>query len=490
MIDYNQLYQSFVTHEKSKLIAPAGYGKTYAISESLKWTKGHQLILTHTHAGVASIKEKIKIIKPECKYTVETISSFAQKYVEAFYCGMLPDQDDAGFFQFIIKKAAELFHVETIKTVLKVTYSGLFVDEYQDCSKTHQLLIFAISKLIPTHVLGDPLQGIFNFNNEPLVDFETDLYSYKNFELHEPWRWKKTNPALGEYLKEIRSTLLKGKPVDIGLLDGIENCKCLIIKENDIYVNGSDYRKWLNRIAYNNKSIADLNDILVLSHENNIWQRIKLNQKLGNRFHLIEAFDDKDFYKFSKSFDMLTQSDNLYHDLITLLKGRIDKRGKKRSKRVGTLLSGLNNYFNNDFKCPNPKRKELSMIVNKIKLIESNFDFSLLASILISLSKLENVRIVRNELFYDLCNSFQKSSIEKISVFESMKEIRNVKRRVGRKINGKYIGTTLLTKGLEAKTVVILDAHKFTDPKNFYVAMTRASSRLIVFSEENILNPY
>ena len=53
-------YQTFVDGDKTLLVAPAGHGKTYTIVESLKYTTGRQLILTHTHAGVASIKEKIK----------------------------------------------------------------------------------------------------------------------------------------------------------------------------------------------------------------------------------------------------------------------------------------------------------------------------------------------------------------------------------------------------------------------------------------------
>ncbi|MBM2835319.1 MAG: hypothetical protein HW406_2480, partial [Candidatus Brocadiaceae bacterium] len=77
-----------------------------------------------------------------------------------------------------------------------------------------------------------------------------------------------------------------------------------------------------------------------------------------------------------------------------------------------------------------------------------------------------------------------------ISVYEAMKEIRNIKRRMGRKVNGSCIGTTLLTKGLEFDTVAVLDAHKFKCPKNFYVAITRACRRLIIFTNNKILSPY
>lgn len=69
-----------------------------------------------------------------------------------------------------------------------------------------------------------------------------------------------------------------------------------------------------------------------------------------------------------------------------------------------------------------------------------------------------------------------------------MKEMRNVVRRGGRKIRGRCIGTTLLTKGLEFDTVIILDAHRFEDSKNFYVAISRACKNLVILSKEQTLH--
>ena len=60
MFDINE----FVSKPKSLLIAPAGYGKTHTIAECLKYTAGSQLVLTHTHAGGASLTEKLLILFP------------------------------------------------------------------------------------------------------------------------------------------------------------------------------------------------------------------------------------------------------------------------------------------------------------------------------------------------------------------------------------------------------------------------------------------
>lgn len=94
----------------------------------------------------------------------------------------------------------------------------------------------------------------------------------------------------------------------------------------------------------------------------------------------------------------------------------------------------------------------------------------------------------RHELVRVILNATKGAVVEGETVFEIMKKNKNITRRVGRKVNGKCLGTTLLTKGLEFDTVVILDAHKFQCPKHFYVAITRACKRLIVFSKTEMLS--
>jgi len=100
-------FEEFVSKSKSMIVAPAGYGKTHAIALCLSHAKGKQLILTHTNAGVASLKEKIMQQGINNKhYRVETITSFAQKYVNSFYCGAdIPEQEENAYFPFILEQA-------------------------------------------------------------------------------------------------------------------------------------------------------------------------------------------------------------------------------------------------------------------------------------------------------------------------------------------------------------------------------------------------
>lgn len=156
------------------LIAPAGYGKTYAIAECLLYTSGKSLVLTHTNAGVSALKEKFKARNiPPDKYQVETISSYVQKYVHSFVSpATIPSQDDKrAYFSYIINAAITILQSPWIAKIIKNTYRDLFVDEYQDCTLSYHRVIMILSCYMRTHLMGDPLQGIFGFSaKDPLVD--------------------------------------------------------------------------------------------------------------------------------------------------------------------------------------------------------------------------------------------------------------------------------------------------------------------------------
>ena len=208
-------YQAFVDGEKSLLIAPAGHGKTHAIAECLKHTMGRQLILTHTHAGIASLKDKFKKADiPSSRYNIETISGFLQRYVLAFYTGGdLPAQEDEGFHSAITEKALPIFQTRLTKAVLQASYCGIFIDEYQDCSISQHKVLMEMAGVLPCRILGDPLQGIFDFDGE-IVDFDRDLVGFEHFPmLPTPHRWESNgnNKALGNLMIGIRNAVGKAR---------------------------------------------------------------------------------------------------------------------------------------------------------------------------------------------------------------------------------------------------------------------------------------
>lgn len=469
-------YAKFISKPKSIVVAPAGYGKTHAIAECLKYTEGKQLILTHTHAGVASLKEKIqKQGISYNQYRVETITSFAQKYVKAFYCGKdIPEQDDSdAYYPFIIEKAKNLFKITPIRDVFKATYSGLFVDEYQDCTIDQHIFINALACVLPAHILGDHLQGIFEFKGQKLVDFDKDLNDFEKFpDLSEPWRWKNKNHALGQIMKEIRRGLENRENIDLNLYKA--HIDVLQIEESDKYTSGSNYNKKVWELT------KEDNVLIIHPDSSNLNVRKKFTSQFNNAFVLVEAIDNKDFYEFSRRFDNIDSNNvydiiyNLIPDLFNGTTSRdkwFNNKGIKRKKSEG------------DKGVMEPIREDIEMIRQKISL-------SVISRILRKIKNMPDMKCYRREILFDLCKALEQAEYNDILVYEAMKEIRNIKRRMGRKVSGRCIGTTLLTKGLEFDTVAVLDAHNFKCPKNFYVAITRACRKLIIFTNNNILLPY
>jgi DNA helicase-2/ATP-dependent DNA helicase PcrA len=468
-------YVNFVSKEKSMIVASAGCGKTHAIAICLKHTKGKQLILTHTNAGVASLKEKIMQQGIDDKhYRVETITGFAQKYVNAFYCGNdIPEQEDNAYFPFIIEQAKNILKINSIKDVIKASYNGLFVDEYQDCIVCQHSFIKTLSEILPTHVLGDYLQGIFDFNGDTLVDLDKDMIDFEKFpDLTEPWRWKTDNPGLGESLKQIRTLLEEKGNIDLNLFNSY--IEILLVSENDKYIPGTDYNKKIWNL------MQDDNVLIIHPESSNKNARKKFVSLFKNNYFLVEAIDDKDFYKFSKEFDKMNLS-NFYNTLYKL----IPKLFNGKTYR--------DKWFNKNGVIRKISESDRNIIRPLIGYIEKNkqkISFSLISEILKKIEKLRGIKCYRKELFWNLCKALEQAEYKGISVYEAMKEIRNIKRRIGRKISGRCIGTTLLTKGLEFDTVAVLDAHKLKCPKNFYVAITRASKKLIIFTNNKVLSPY
>src|SRR6478736_2292993 len=136
-------YNDFISRRRSMLIAPAGYEKTHLIVECLKHTKGKQLVLTHTHAGIAAVREKLKKENiPNSHFHIETINSYAQKYVLSFYQDDLPNVSNAReYFPIVVEKAIKILSLPAVGDIVRNTYTGLFVDEYQDCTTSqHQLI--------------------------------------------------------------------------------------------------------------------------------------------------------------------------------------------------------------------------------------------------------------------------------------------------------------------------------------------------------------
>lgn len=470
---------AFLSADKSIVIAPAGYGKTYTIAEALASYNGTKkvLVLTHTHAGIASLKEKFekKKILPST-YHLDTICSFALNLTSTYHIKKeeIPSENDVGkMFNYAIEHATKILKAKPICHFLKANYDHLIVDEYQDCSITQHQMIMEMANSIKTHLLGDPLQGIFGFRNEQIVDFDNDTFARfrdNSQTLDKPWRWINAgNPALGYDLASIRSKLEAKEDVDLRNYRSIE---VTIGDKNDYAKPKNDYRRRL---------YTELKNDVVFIHPNSTSVEPRKNVVMKYpQLQLLESIDDKDYYKWCHQFDSLSGQ-----PLIKSIGNMMRTVCSKQSitywiRKDGGLVRKKNQYDMDDY-C------HLSTLVSSLHKKKS---YGTIARFVKYLYDLPIVTVYRKSFVMDIYHVLLDADRLGLSSTEALVRNRNIMRRKGRKVHQKSIGTTLLTKGLEFDNVVVLNAQEFKDPRHLYVALTRCCKRLVVITDNYVLHPY
>lgn len=468
---------NYLKDNRSLLIVPAGHGKTTLLIKCilrLQMSK-NILILTHTHAGIASIKQKMSKERISLKnVSISTITGFAQHIAILFYGQkILENQEDKNYFNDIQEKVLCIISLNGVLNIIKRTYSVIFVDEYQDCSIIQHKIIETISSVIPTHLLGDPLQAIIRFNDEP-IDFSKHLNNFKEYNfLSIPWRWNNCgNKDLGKSVIKMRKLLLNNSAIE---LDDSNEFKGVFFDKHST----EEQNFWPT--LGNTLSKLKSDSLLILFPpivECGITYRAKCRQRFdfNHDFELLEAIDDKDFYKCAQTIDSLRcEGRKITGDLLI-----------KLLEAISFNKGDVTEWFSS--KGVKHKRTEKEKC-NTIKTMYENFVQSKSFDALYQIIDYAHTKLKWKYKRPALLNAIKKvlHDYRESSCLERMKTYKNKIRIVGRKVNGKCIGNTWLTKGLEFDDVIILDAHKYKDCNNFYVAISRACKNLYVFSKTSTL---
>ena len=471
--------EAFLSANKSIIIAPAGYGKTYTIAEAISSYKGDKkvLVLTHTHAGIASLREKFeqKGLAPST-YHLDTICSFALDLTKTYHVNKndIPKESDANsLFDYAVEHATIILKAYPIKHLLSIKFEHLIVDEYQDCSLAQHQMVLELAQTLKTHLLGDPLQGLFEFRGQQIVDFNDGSFSpfLQNCQsLDTPWRWKNSGQdALGQDLARIREKLLVEEDIDLQEYDSIK------------WIQGAedDYLKPQTNVR--NALFQELNRGAVVIHPNST--SIEPRKSVVMHYpmlQLIEPIDGKEYYSCCQQFDN--------HSGQALIKDITDMMRKMCNK------SCINNWIKPDGTLKNKRRQDdqvlLSKLESAINPLLKEKTYLNIAKLIVAIARLPQIVIYRKEFIRDIYHTLIDANKLGLTASESILRNRNILRRKGWKIMQKTIGTTLLTKGLEFSDVVVLNAQQFNDPKHLYVALTRCSERLVVISNSVILHPY
>lgn len=462
----DEIAQQLTSAGNGYLVAPAGHGKTEVIARAVACqSQGKSLLLTHTHAGVKSLKKRLRILGvPTNRYRVETIASWALELASSFpkLSNINNDQPQGDEWQAVYQFANSLLNNKNIKLIINKSYSGIYVDEYQDCTKSQHNLIMSLSKIIPVRILGDPLQGIFGFTADPLINWENEVYpNFENLgQLEEPWRWKKSNPELGDWLRSVRDPLTFGDEFDL------RNAP-----------RGSVTWLPINQTGVRDKCFkASKQDGSIVAIHKWASQAHSLASQLRGLYTSMEEIECR---------DLLSWAHNLDHaDKNECCQYIIDGAGKCWTRLKGELRSISKAYKEGRF----PRSRKYPQIVEKLNLIKDPKEDS--GILLDSLRECQHAGDVlyRHELWQDMqrvLNIYQEDEFD--SYEDAAWYIRNHARRQERNLANHIVSRTLLIKGLEFDHVIIANADQLDDPQNLYVALTRCRQSLVVFSNSPII---
>lgn len=471
--------EAFLSADKSIVIAPAGYGKTYTITEAIAAYNGEKkvLVLTHTHAGIASLKDKFKEQEIEAaKYHMDTICSYALNLTKTYHIDkdeIPPESDMTAMFAFAIEHATQILKAKPIRRMLAAKYEHLIVDEYQDCSEIQHRMILEMANTLKTHLLGDPLQGIFGFRAERVVDFNDpsfEPYLTNSHTLETPWRWNNAgNAALGQDLARIREKLLAGEDVDLREYQSIVK----------VYGDEKDYAVPQTNIKF--QIFRELGRDAVIIHPMGASpEPRKAVVRAFNMLQLLEPIDGKDYYTWCEAFDRLSGQ--------ALVQAVAELMGKACSKTpVGHWINDKGALVRKSKEEDQVFRNGLKEIVEPLCVRKS---YGSIAILIDAIGKLPGVTVYRKELVRNIVQVLIEADKLGLTATEALARNRNIARRSGRPLTKKSIGTTLLTKGLEFDNVVVLNAQQFENPRHLYVALTRCCKRLVVITDSPVLHPY
>jgi hypothetical protein len=451
---------------------PAGCGKTQLIAEmdSILSSAGKRtLILTHTHAGIDVLRKRTKSFGvPQARVSIQTIDSWCfelirhHPLISGIQVPELPDWSDS---QAYLEAATRTLKSKAIRQMVAASYDALIVDEYQDCLVEQHQMVQALGEVLPTAVFGDHLQGLFNFGKNVPVNWHREVVGcFPPISISAvPWRWAKTNPAMGQWQIGIREQLEAGKPVDL------QRSPVRWIEKKNVF---TQIRVCVGQPAHDGSVVA-------LGQFFHDYRHVLLG--LGGEYTLMEELEGKHLLKFATIVD----SNN---------SGRI---AYETAEFAVSCAVGIAKLFKPEWRRKLLEGKHIAVKLDN-KLTEQVRSFNLLLTepspanirrALLGLSTLPGFRLYRREAWSGVIQALEYASVDSsLTVRGAVERVRNRFRIYGRPSESRVISRPLLVKGLEYSHVVLLDADLYTAPE-LYVALTRGSKTVTVISESPIVTP-
>jgi DNA helicase-2/ATP-dependent DNA helicase PcrA len=462
--------------KRGAVTAPAGCGKTQLIANALSRHGGRKpvLVLTHTNAGVAALRGRLdRAAVPPSRYRLATIDGFAMRLISMF--PMRSGHDPAilelvrpsSDYPAIREAATMLLKAGHLNDVLPATYDRLFVDEYQDCSLIQHALAVCTAEVLPTCVLGDPMQAIFGFKGNQLVDWDENVHGHfaPAGELSTPWRWINAGEeGFGRWLLSVRQKLVKGEAID--LTSAPKNVR-------HVALDGVKDHELRLRACLTKVPAAEGCVLIIADSTKPAEQRRFASQTPGAV--TAETVDMRDLVDFARNFDLTMPK--LLDVAVRFAATVMTNVGPDDLlARVASLKSGK-------------ARRGASETETAALNFAARPSYVGASALLAAISRDVGVRTHRPAVLRGCHRMLQLCSVpDGPTPYHAAVQVREQSRLIGRPLAKRTVGSTLLLKGLEADAVVILNP-ELMDRQHLYVAMTRGASMLVICSNTAILAP-
>lgn len=449
--------------EKVFVVAPAGFGKTELIARAIELSPKKSLILTHTHSGVNAMRARLQRFGvSRNKVEVATIAGWALKYASAYptLSGLGLTLPAGNEWNDVYNAAVELLGRRVARNTIQRSFSGVYVDEYQDCNLVQHSIVMAVADVLPCRLLGDPLQAIFDFAG-PTISWADDVVP--NFErlpdLSTPYRWLDSNPQLGEWLLEVRPLLIAGQSVEL-------SCAPL---------------QWLDNTPQNQRLAClqaakdkGLSVVAVRKWPNDCHA---FASKLSGLYGSMEELDCRGLMDFARRVDDASRGSEMVIHLIEF--------ATQCFTTIGTELSKFVDRYAQDTVPSTDRLTRNRAVIEALNRLAESGDLRDLVSASRLIERYPDAKLYRRELWQEM-----KTTVLTYlggahdSVYEAAWYVRDRSRRTGRRPEQHIVSRTLLIKGLEFDHAIVVDADKF-NAKEFYVALTRGKHGLTVLSSKS-----
>lgn len=449
------------------VVAPAGCGKTQTIVDAFVGYDGLPvLILTHTNAGVTALRLRLQRagVRPE-QYRLVTIDGWALKLI-SLYPGLAGHRNADGQIDYPTTQDAAVAMVESgvLAPILRATYERLVVDEYQDCSMRQHRLIRALAAELPCHVLGDPLQCVFNFNGahpswegDVLAAFPTVL------QLDVPYRWINAgHAAFGQWILDCREPLINGAQIDLGQAPAN-----VAWRELPAVVAARPAARTAEVGAIALDGAAKL---MIIGDSQPVSGRLDFARATPG-VQVVEPVDLRDLTDAAAAIDAVAgvQRLNSALNFVTMVMAGVRN----------PLVARLNALRLGQAVDPADATEQAAL-----RLAQTG-ELAAMRQMLIGLQA-RRPHIYRPHVLAVMLAALSRAISRGMPLLHAAIAEREAQRTKGRVLPTRGIGSTLLLKGLESERAVVLNADPMT-ASHLYVAISRASISLTVMSRERLL---